>query len=406
MNSVSLVLSVAALVLALAAPSYAQMPDVRQMSGVPLPVNDVAPGTVTVRVIRGSLANVVPGQEVELQVGGASRTVKTNDAGRAEFNGLAPGTRVKAMTVVDGERLESQQFDVPATGGIRLMLVAAAPAGAPAPAGASAPAQRPAENVPAGPGSVSLGGQTRFVFEMGDEALTGFYILQIANATGTPVQPTEVFTLDLPEGAQGASMMQGSSPQATVAGAKVVVTGPFAPGQTQAQVAFTLPYSAGELTVVQRVPVALAQVTLLVEKAGTMQLESPQVSQHREIKAENDIYILGQGPGIKAGDALTFTVSGLPHRPLWPRNLALTLAALIVGAGIWASARPGRVAAAEHDRRQKLSARRDRLFSELAGLEEQQRSGAVNDDRYQSRRSELVRALERVYAELDEEAAA
>jgi len=399
-NSVSFVFSVAALVLALAAPSYAQMPDVRQMSGVPLPVNDVAPGTVTVRVIRGSLANVVPGQDVELQVGGASRTVKTNDAGRAEFNGLAPGTRVKAMTVVDGERLESQQFDVPATGGIRLMLVAAAPAGA------SAPAQRPAENVPAGPGSVSLGGQTRFVFEMGDEALTGFYILQIVNATGTPVQPTEVFTLDLPEGAQGASMMQGSSPQASVAGAKLVVAGPFAPGQTQAQVAFTLPYSAGELTVVQRIPVALAQVTLLLEKAGTMQLESPQVSQHREIKAENDIYILGQGPGLKAGDALTFTVSGLPHRPLWPRNLALTLAALIVGAGIWASARPGRVAAAEHDRRQKLSARRDRLFSELAGLEEQQRSGAVNDDRYQSRRSELVRALERVYAELDEEAAA
>jgi len=399
LNSAAFVLSVAALVLALAAPSYAQMPDVRQMSGVPLPVNDVAPGTVTVRVIRGSLANVVPGQDVELQVGGASRTVKTNDAGRAEFNGLAPGTRVKAMTVVDGERLESQQFDVPSTGGIRLMLVAAAPAGA------SAPAQGP-ENVPAGPGSVSLGGQTRFVFEMGDEALTGFYILQIVNATGTPVQPTEVFTLDLPEAAQGASMMQGSSPQASVAGAKLVVAGPFAPGQTQAQVAFTLPYSAGGFTVVQRIPVALAQVTLLLEKAGTMQLESPQVSQHREIKAENDIYILGQGPGLKAGDALTFTVSGLPHRPLWPRNLALTLAALIVGAGIWASARPGRVAAAEHDRRQKLSARRDRLFSELAGLEEQQRSGAMNDDRYQSRRSELVRALERVYAELDEEAAA
>jgi len=68
-NSVSCVLSVAALVLALAAPSYAQMPDLRQMSGVPLPVNDVAPGTVTVRVIRGSLANIVPGQDVELQVG-------------------------------------------------------------------------------------------------------------------------------------------------------------------------------------------------------------------------------------------------------------------------------------------------------------------------------------------------
>ena len=32
----------------------AQMPDARQMSGVPLPVPDLAPGTVTVRVVRGN----------------------------------------------------------------------------------------------------------------------------------------------------------------------------------------------------------------------------------------------------------------------------------------------------------------------------------------------------------------
>ena len=162
---------------------------------------------------------------------------------------------------------------------------------------------------------------------MGDEALTGFYILQIVNATGTPVQPTEVFTLDLPEGAQGASMMQGSSPQASVAGAKLVVAGPFAPGQTQAQVAFTLPYSAGELTVVQRIPVALAQVTLLLEKAGTMQLESPQVSQHREIKAENRHLHSGSGAGHQGGRRADVYRLGAAAPPLWPRNLALTLAA-------------------------------------------------------------------------------
>jgi hypothetical protein len=253
---------------------------------------------------------------------------------------------------------------------------------------------------------VSLGDQTRIVFEMGDEALTGFYILQIVNATPAPVQPREVFTLNLPEGAEGAALMQGSSPQATVAKDKVVVTGPFAPGQTQVQVAFSLPYSTGELTVVQRMPVALAQVTLLLEKVGSMQLESAQIAQRRDVRAQNDIYILGQGPGVKAGDALTLTVSGLPHRPLWPRNLALALAALVIAAGLWASVRPGPAAAAERARREKLGARRDRLFSELAGLEEQQRSGALSDDRYQARRADLVRALERVYADLDEEAAA
>ena len=98
------------------------------MSGVPLPVGDVANGTVTVRVIRGSLANVVAGQDVELSVAGVARTGKTNDAGRAEFSGLPPGARVKASTDLDGERLESQEFAVPATGGVRLMLVGPLPA--------------------------------------------------------------------------------------------------------------------------------------------------------------------------------------------------------------------------------------------------------------------------------------
>ena len=79
----------------------------------------------------------------------------------------------------------------------------------------------------------------------------------------------------------------------------MVVAGPFAPGQTLVQVAFTLPYTAGELTVAQPLPVALAQVTLLSRKSARLQLESPQVSQHREIKAEDDTYILGQGPGSR-----------------------------------------------------------------------------------------------------------
>jgi hypothetical protein len=52
-----------------------------------------------------------------------------------------------------------------------------------------------------------------------------------------------------------------------------------------------------------------------------------------------------------------------------------------------------------------LSARRDRLFADLAELEEQHRTGAIDPERFAVRRRELVTALERVYAELDEEAA-
>jgi len=390
----------------------AQMPDLSQMNGVPLPVSDVAVGTVTVRVIRGSLANVIAGQSVELVVGGATRTATTNQQGRAEFTELVVGTSVKARTVVDGTTLESQEFRVPASGGVRLMLVAAAGAGQASPGTSPAPASPPnatagpLPSVPATPGTVSLGDQTRFVFEKGDDALTGFYILQVVNSTAAPVAPPMPVTIDLPEGAQGATIMQGSSPQGSVAGTKVVIAGPFAPGATQVQVAFTLPYSGAQLAIEQRLPVALAALTLLVEKVGDMRLDSPQITQHRDVQAQADTYLLGQGPGISAGERLAVTISGLPHHPLWPRNLALGLAGLILAAGIWAAARPARAVAAEDARRQKLMVKRDKLFAELASLEARQRAGAGDAARDAARRGELVEALEQIYVELGEDLAA
>src|SRR5205085_1762118 len=82
-------------VLFVQAPGFAQMPDPRQMSGIPLPVGDLSPGTVTARVIRGQLSNPVDDQVVELTGAGGTKTARTDKAGRATFTGLTPGTRVK-----------------------------------------------------------------------------------------------------------------------------------------------------------------------------------------------------------------------------------------------------------------------------------------------------------------------
>ena len=90
------------------------MPDPRQMSGVPLPTADLPVGTITVRVIRGSLSNPLPGQRVEI-TGDAQASGTTNESGRAEFPNLRPGATIKAIAVVDGEKLESQQIQVPAS---------------------------------------------------------------------------------------------------------------------------------------------------------------------------------------------------------------------------------------------------------------------------------------------------
>src|SRR5258706_15871972 len=81
-----------------------QMPDPKQMSGIPRPVTDLPDGSISVRVIRGELSNNITNQPVELRVGGKVLTVKTDENGRAQFDAVAAGSTVQAATTVDGER--------------------------------------------------------------------------------------------------------------------------------------------------------------------------------------------------------------------------------------------------------------------------------------------------------------
>lgn len=384
-------------------PGSAQMPDPKQMSGLPLPVSDLAPGTLTVRVVKGSMANPIPNQPVELFVGGATppRTASTNDTGRAEFTGLAAGASVRAVTTVAGERLESQEFQMPSSGGIRLALVATDPEIQKRAADDSRLALGAAQ-----PGMVVLGDQSRFVIEAGDEGLNVFNILQIVNTARTPVQPAAPLVFELPDVAQAPGLLDGSSPLAVLSGKQITINGPFPPGPTIVQFAYTVPFGSGEVTIRQPLPAALNQVTVVAQKVGNLRLESPQLAERRETSANGQAYILGQGPGLKAGDALALRLTGLPHQATWPRNLALALAVVIFAVGAWGAVNTGRGAATAEARVRKLQTKRDRLFAELTTLEEQQRERSIDPERYAARRRELVGSLERVYAEMDEEAAA
>lgn len=373
------------------------MPDVRQMAGQPLPVGDLAPGSVVVRLVRGSLSNPLPGQIVELLGPAARPSQKTNDAGRAEFAGLTPGTRVRAVATIDGERLESQEFSVPATGGIRLLLVGSDPEARDREAEAAAS--------PARPGAVVFGDQTRFVFEIGDDGLNVFSMLEVRNSDRTPVQPAEPLVIELPSAAENAALIDGSSPQATIAGKRVTIAGPFAPGITPVHVAYTLPYGGGELRVRQTLPAPLAQVTLLVQKVGEMHVASPQITTHREMTSEGQTYIVGQGPGLQAGDVLTVDLTGLPNAPRWPLALALAAALLILAAGAWAGIGARSGPADVNEARRRLEARREELFAELSALEERHRAARIEPEAYAVRRRELIASLESVYAALDEDAA-
>ena len=378
----------------------AQMPDAKQMSGIPLPVGDLAAGTVTVRVVRGSMANVLAGQLVELTGGPLPLSAKTNDAGRAEFTGLAPGARVKASATINGERLESQEFTVPPAGGTRVALVATDPG-----MQKRAEEDRSLAQAPAQAGMVVLGERSRFVFEMGEEGVNVFALLDIVNSARVPVQPPQPVVFDLPETAQGPGILQGSTPQAVLAGKRVTINGPFPPGSTVVQFAYSLRIAGASLTVELKLPLALNQVSVMAQKVGGMELHSTQIAEHRDMPLQGETFIVAKGPAMAAGQTVSFTLTGLPHHAVWPRNLALVLAVLILAAGVWGSTRSGK-SAPDDDRRRRLEAKRDRLFGELTSIEEQHRQQSIDPERYAARRAELVAALERLYAEMDGEAAA
>ncbi|MFN8061643.1 MAG: hypothetical protein U0Q12_20970 [Vicinamibacterales bacterium] len=100
------------------------------MSGLPLQVGDLPPGTVAIRVVRDPFANVTS-QTVELHVGQGGRVLSsvTGADGRAIFEGLAVGDEVYGVATVEGELLQTQRFALPAQGGVRVLLVAGIGAG-------------------------------------------------------------------------------------------------------------------------------------------------------------------------------------------------------------------------------------------------------------------------------------
>jgi len=368
------------------------MPDAKEMSGIPRPVDDLPAGTVSVRLIRGSLANNITNHPVELRVGSKVLTVKTDDSGRAEFKDLTPGATVKASADVDGEHLESQEFPAPARGGIRMLLVATDPDKKAAPRTPDAPAQT---------GPVVIGDQSRFVMQPREEAVDVFYLLDIANNQAMPVNPPTPFVFDMPTGAIGTAIMEGSSPQASVKGLRVTVQGPFAPGHTFVQVATELPAPGGSIEIVQRLPANLVQLAVVVKRVGETTLKSPQLKEQRDMPADGDVFIAGTGGPVTAGQPIELVVDGVPHHSQAPRQVALSLASVISLLGVWFATRPTGDASAHATERKRLIARREKLFNELTRIEHDHRSGRGDDRRYAVRRGELVASLEQVYSALD-----
>ena len=109
-----------------------------------LEASDLPEGTLTVRVARGSLTDPVVGGEVVLEVGGKRRTARTDDHGRARFDGLPAGasliasfgeSRSDPVTMPAGVGARMLLFAPPAPGAVSEALPSAPPSAMPPPAG-------------------------------------------------------------------------------------------------------------------------------------------------------------------------------------------------------------------------------------------------------------------------------
>ena len=105
---------------------------------------------------------------------------------------------------MSGERLVSQPFTQPPSGGLRVVLVAG-----------SAPLRRGAAPAvaakPAPAGSITLGTQSRLVVEQADEFVEVFVLADLVNATDGPVSLPSPIVFTPPAGALGTAVLEGST---------------------------------------------------------------------------------------------------------------------------------------------------------------------------------------------------
>jgi len=176
-----------------------RMPDLSRIVGKPLPDGGMPAGTVSVRVARKLPMNGVAGAEVTAIIKNAGgelrkRSVKTDESGRAIFEGVGAGGEFQAEVNVDGEHLQTETFTMPSQGGVKTMLIAGLPAGGGGePSGGEGEAAGEGESAGAGAGGARRGdrdfalGATAGAAASDDSLPTGTLVVRLRDENDKPI---------------------------------------------------------------------------------------------------------------------------------------------------------------------------------------------------------------------------
>ncbi len=100
--------------------ALAQMDDPR---GQPIQLSNLPTGSVAVRVIDGSFSSPMSGVDVVVESNtGKKLAARTNPEGRATISGLEPEIGYVAKVTLGETTLESEQFSIPPSGGLGILL--------------------------------------------------------------------------------------------------------------------------------------------------------------------------------------------------------------------------------------------------------------------------------------------
>jgi hypothetical protein len=182
--------------------------------------------------------NPIVGNVVEMRIGDKVTSVNTDDREGPVRQHRARQPR----DVLDSGRRQAARLAAPSTCSRKVVCACCSWPRTQAPR-----RHRPRRSAPL-TGPVTIAGESRIVIEPGDGTLAVYYILDIVNASSSPVNPEKPFVFTMPADATNTTVIQGSSPLASNKGREVTVVGPFPPGTTAIQVAAEFPVTSGSVS--------------------------------------------------------------------------------------------------------------------------------------------------------------
>lgn len=306
------------------------------------------------------------------------RKAVTDERGAATFSGLPTGAGDGYIAGVrrEGYSGSSDPFRFDAAGGMHLGLRALKVA-------------RDAK-------ALVIAGRSHVLVEIKDEEVQVMENLFLENHGSDPFDSGPGgLVFKLPDGAQGAQLLENNQPQLSLEGNTLTFRGVLPPGTTPIQVGFFLPRSDDTVTLRQTLPVALERLTAIADRFDDMEVQGVGLDKEPHEMQGRRFWVI-HGPGGAAGGQLELRLTGLPTRPTVGRNLAVVLAAVLFLWGLWGTVKPRRGQAS----RIALEERRAAVLDELHALEATASSHS-DGGQGQGRRRELITELANVDQQLE-----